>query len=97
MLTEDDARKIGLRACVEKIGLEFCKKHKDTAICAHGVIEEVMQCYYGIDDQPAPDYANLKPEELCLNSAKYAPYFARCEVSMKDGTITFLEFCIPKE
>lgn len=97
MLTEEEAKKIGLRACIEKIGLEFCKIHKDTAVCAYGVVDGVMLCYFGIDDQPAPDYENMKWEDLRLTSTNYLPYFAVCEVSMEDGTVTIKDFCMPEQ
>lgn len=95
MLTEEEARRIGLRACVEKIGIEFCEKHKDTSVCAYGVVEGVMQCYFGVDDQPNPDFEKLKPEEVYLSCRRYAPYFARCEVNMESGVVTITDFCIP--
>lgn len=96
MLTVEEAKRIGLNACVQKIGFEFCKQHEDTAFCAYGVEEDVVQCYVGVDDQPAPDYANMRPEDVCLTSTNYAPYFAVCDVNMNDSSITFIDFCIPE-
>ena len=31
MLTVDETKKIGISACINKIGYEFCKKHADNA------------------------------------------------------------------
>lgn len=31
MLDEKEAKRIGVQACVEKIGLEFCKKYEENA------------------------------------------------------------------
>ena len=95
MLTEEEARKIGLRACLDKIGYEFCKKHEDTIVYAYGAEDGIMECYVGVDDQPNDFDEAIHP--LILDAAKYAPYFARCEVLMEDGTITFLECCLPEE
>ena len=29
MLSADEAKEIGINACIEKLGIEFCKKHSD--------------------------------------------------------------------
>ena len=97
MLTAQEAKKIGLRACIDKIGYEFCKRHEDTTVYAYGEDDGVMECYVGVDDQPDEECDVETVNVLVIDDTKFAPYFARCEVSMKDGTITFLEFCIPKE
>lgn len=31
MLTVKEAKKIGIRACIDAIGYEFCKKHADNS------------------------------------------------------------------
>lgn len=36
MLSADEAKKIGIDACIEKLGFEFCKKHADNATSAYG-------------------------------------------------------------
>ena len=36
MLTVEEAKKIGIRACVEKIGYDFCKAHPDNGVSAYG-------------------------------------------------------------
>lgn len=36
MLSADEAKKIGIDVCIEKLGFEFCKKHADNATSAYG-------------------------------------------------------------
>lgn len=50
------SKKIGIRACVDKIGYEFCKQHADTAVCSYGEENGKMKCYVGIDDKPEQPY-----------------------------------------
>ena len=94
MLTSEEARKLGLRAWVDKIGYDFCKQHEDTIVYAYGDEDGIMECYVGVDDNPNDFDERIHP--VILDTAKYAPYYARCNVLMQDGTITFLDFCLPK-
>lgn len=94
MLTAEEAKKIGLRACIDKIGYEFCKKHEDTAVCAYGEDNGVMECYVGVDDQPDDFDAETSP--LILDDTRLSPYYARCHVSLSDEEISFLDFRLPE-
>ena len=97
MLTEQNAKKIGLKACVDKIGYEFCKKHADTVVCSYGVTQGVMQCYLGIDDQPAPEYDTESMKSFILTDDEYLPYYANCDVNMEDGTVRFRKCNLPEQ
>lgn len=96
MLTENEAKKIGIRACIDKIGYEFCKAHNDNSTSAYGVVDDVMECFVGINDAPAHEYDIEKVEYLILTSKKDWPYFAHCDVDMTTGEITFGECKIPE-
>ena len=95
MLTAEEAKKIGIRACIEKLGYDFCKQHEDTAVCSYGEENGKMTCYVGIDDKPEQldDVENMK--SIILDDAEYMPYYANCEVDMQDGSIVFLDCCLP--
>ena len=92
MLSTDEARRIGIRACIDKIGYEFCKLHADNSTSAYGENDGVMNCFVGISDKPAPVYDISKVDELI---GEEWPYSASCNVKMSDGTIEFLECRIP--
>ena len=95
MLTAEEAKKIGIRACVEKIGDEFCKKHRDTSVCAYGETEGIMECYVGVDDRPEPEVNMEEMDYLLIDDTEFYPYFANCSVSLEDGSIEFQECCLP--
>lgn len=94
MLTMDEAKKKGMKACIEKLGYEFCKKHADNSVTAYGKEDSYVFCYVGVDDSPAPDYS-LNKDVWILSEDNQFPYSASCNVSMEDGNITFLDCVLP--
>ena len=94
MLTVEVAREIGIRACVDKIGPEFCKKYSDTVVCAYGEREGVMECYVGVDDRPEPE--EKETGYLLIDDTDFSPYYASCNVNMEDGSVEFTECCLPE-
>lgn len=97
MLTVTDAKKIGIRACMDKIGYDFCKKHADNGTSAYGEDDGFVKCFVGVSDEPAPDYDIEKVDHLILTSGKKWPYYAYCRVEMASGEIEFGEYRIPGE
>ncbi|MBQ8199200.1 MAG: hypothetical protein IJZ76_07230 [Lachnospiraceae bacterium] len=95
MLTVIEAKKKGMKACIEKIGYEFCKKHADNSTTAYGEDDGVVFCYVGVDDSPAPDF-DSETQTWILSENNEFPYSASCNVSMKDGEIVFLECNLPE-
>lgn len=95
MLTVIDARKIGIKACIEKIGYDFCKKHADNATTAYSEEDGIVFCYVGVDDSPAP-VIDPNIEKLILSSKRNEfPYSASCNVNMSDGSVVFLDCVLP--
>lgn len=94
MLTREAARKIGINACIDKIGRDFLQKHKDNAVYAYGdgETENSVFCYVGVDDKP---YESKHPDILVLDSESKFPYHASCNVSLTDGTTTFMDYALP--
>ena len=95
MLTFEEAKKIGIRACVDKIGYEFCKAHNDNSTSAYGEVRGKMECFVGVSDEPAPEYDINKVDYLILTSKKDWPYYAHCDVDMSTGKIEYGECKIP--
>ena len=95
MLTFDEAKKKGIRACVDKIGYEFCKKHNDNSTSAYGEVDGIMECFVGVSDEPTHEYNLEEVESLKLTSVNDWPYFANCDVDMRTGEITFGDCKIP--
>lgn len=97
LLTVEEAKKIGIRACVDKIGYEFCKAHPDNGVSAYGEEREgYINCFVGVSDQPAPVCDISKVDELILIHENDWPYFACYDVCLNDGSIIFLEAKIPE-
>ena len=96
MLTFEEAKKIGIRACADKIGYEFCKAHNDNSTSVYGVVEGKMECFVGVSDEPSPECDINKVDHLILTSGKEWPYFAQCDVDMSTGEIEFGECRIPE-
>lgn len=91
-LTEQEARKIGLDACIDKLGYEFCKKYQDNAVSSWGMGEYGMNCFVGVNVTP------LKPttEELAiLTDKKDWEYYAHCVVDMEDGSVQYNQCVLP--
>ena len=95
MLSKHEAKKIGIRACIDKLGYEFCRQHADNSVSAYGEEDGIMNCFVGVSDEPAPDYDISKVDELILSPGNDWPYYASCNVTMKEGIIEFLECKIP--
>ena len=95
MLTREDARKIGINACIDKIGREFVRKYKDSAVYGYGdgETENSMFCYVGVDDKP---WVDPYPDDvIVLDSTSKFPYLVSCNVCLEDGTVKFKECVLP--
>ena len=92
MLTFEQAKKIGIDACVDRLGREFVMKYKDTACPTYGDMGDCVDCFVGVDDS-ANRYDTERP--IMLTSGYTWPYSARCTVRYADGEIEFLECIVP--
>ena len=91
MLTFDEARKIGLNACIDQLGRDFVKKYADSSSSAFGQIEDAAYCFVGVE--PNPDMSEEK--ELILSEKRQFSYRVSCMVSMKNGDISYIEKVLP--
>ena len=92
MLTLEAAKRTGINACIDKLGRSFVLAHQDTSSSAYGEMEDGVFCFVGVDDRPIQP----KPSDtLTLSSETSFPYRVSCNVSLQDGTITFLECVLP--
>ena len=92
MLTYEEARKIGIDACVKKIGEDFVSMHEDNLCVGYGDVDDYAFCFLGISDQPE-NLDNRK--DLVLDSTSKWPYIAKCNVWYQDGKIEFLDCILP--
>lgn len=95
MLTIKEAARIGINACIDKIGRDFVLAHRGNGTSGYGENEEEnsVYCYVGVDDKP---YVSPYPDDvLVLDSESKFPYYAKCNVSLTDGTTTFIDYALP--
>ena len=91
MISYERARRIGVEACIDKLGREFVMKHRDSSGSAYGDRGDHAYCFVGVDDKPV-----MKMDKgLMLTSDSHFPFVARCTVRYSDGKIDFLECVLP--
>ena len=95
MLTVNEAKNIGIKACINKLGYEFCKKHADNATSGYSEEEGYVNCFVGVNDKPARTCDISLIDSLVLTSGTKWPYAARCNVSLLDGNVEFFELRRP--
>lgn len=94
MLTIDTARKIGINACIDKLGRDFVLLHKDSATSAYGESDDGVFCFVGVDD----GYDSQNSDNvLVLDSRSEFSYRASCNVSLSDGVASFIECVLPNQ
>ena len=94
MITYEEARKIGINACIEKLGRSYVEQYRDNSCAGYGQEDEFAFCFVGVDDQPIGQRQPGEGLTLDDSSAKYQ-YMATCNVWYEDGRIEFLECNIP--
>ena len=89
MLSKAAARKIGINACIDRIGRSFVVAHKATSSSACGMEpwENKLFCFVGVDDNPPANHS----QSLVLDNSSKFPYFASCNVSLINGEVEYLE------
>lgn len=95
MLTYEEARKIGIYACIDKLGKDFVDRYRETSCSAYGDMEDHAVCFVGVSDQED----DLTRKQIILSSSPESrfPYMASCDVGYEDGKVTFLECILPTE
>ena len=93
MLCFEEARKIGLNACIDKIGRDFVRKYAESTTTAYGEVDGNAFCFVGVDNQPLPSFDG---KTLVLDSRSKFPYRASCNVSLQDGDMQFLDCVVPR-
>ena len=90
MITFEEAKKIGIDACVEKIGNTLVETNKERATFGCGQHGEAVFCFVGVDTENRD-----LSQGLLLDSTSKFPYMASCNVSLIDGTVEFLDCVVP--
>lgn len=94
MLNIEAARKIGINACIDKLGRDFVLANRARATSAFGESENGIYCFVGVDDGSA---AQNHSDRLVLDSHSAFPYRASCNVRLSDGECDFIECIVPMQ
>ena len=89
MLTFEEAKSIGINACIDKLGREFVQKYADSSTSSYGRDGDDVFCFVGVDDSERPLWADSR---IMLTSDNDFPYSASCIVNMLSEEITFTDF-----
>ena len=49
-LTFEEAKKLGMDACVDRLGRDFVMKYRDTSCSSYEDIEERVYCFPGVNN-----------------------------------------------
>lgn len=91
MITVEEAKNIGIQACIKKLGKTFVKENAGNSSAGYGKRKNSVYCFVGVDNEKRDMSGGL-----LLDSVKF-PYRASCDVSLENGEITFIECVAPKK
>lgn len=92
MLTIKEAARIGINACIDKLGRDFVLANRGNGASAYGENDGIVFCFVGVDDKPWVDESS---DALVLDNTSQFPYRASCNVYLTDGTMKFIECVLP--
>lgn len=92
MLNVEAARRIGIKACIDKLGRDFVLAHRDFATTAYGESEEGVYCFVGVDHRSR---VGDNERKLILDSHSEFPYRVSCNVNLSNGIPSFIECVLP--
>ena len=96
MLTIETAQKIGVNACIDKLGRDFVQTHRDSATSSYTTEADedgMIFCFVGVDNEDRDDSA--RRDILILDNVSSFRYHASCNVSLDDGRTMFLDCVLP--
>ena len=96
MLTFEEAKRIGIKACVDKLGYDFVKKYEETSCSAYGDAGDHASCFVGVSICPDIPWTG-GPLVIDDSPESKFPFSAHCDVAYANGEITFLECRLPKQ
>ena len=94
MLSIETAKKIGINACIDKLGRDFVLAHKDFAVSAYGESDNGVFCFVGVDNGR---HSQNNDHMLFLDSRSKFPFRVSCDVGLDDGTPRFIECVLPPQ
>ena len=92
MLTIMEAARIGIDACIDKLGREFVLANRDNGTSSYGEDGGIVFCFVGVDDKP---WTPKDPAGIVLDNTSEFPYRASCKVRLADGSMEFDECILP--
>ena len=92
MLSFEEAKRIGLDACIDRLGREFVQRYAESSTSAFGEFDQdKVFCFVGVDDEPH----DPGDEKTLVLTKREFPYRSSCTVTKSSGDIVFLEERLP--
>lgn len=92
MLKLETARKIGMTACIDKLGRDFVLANRNMMTSAYGESEDGLFCFVGVTSAQT---ATVTHKHLILDSQSQFQYRVSCNVDLQNGEPTFIECVLP--
>ena len=96
MLTMETARKIGVNACIDKLGRNFVLKYRESSTASYTTEADEngnVFCFVGVDNNPAS--RKHDPDVLILDGTSKYPYYVSCNVNLNTEKVEFVDVAIP--
>ena len=77
MLNVEMAIEIGINACIDKLGREFVRTHREQAVAAFAEYENGVFCFVGVDEGTVHENSDTV---FILDSCSVFPYRVSCYV-----------------
>lgn len=89
MISVEEAKRIGINACIDKIGRELCREYADNGVSGYGRRDNRIECFVGLNDEHVEPIDIDNVTELVLSDQRDWKYLAECSVDLKDGAVKF--------
>lgn len=87
MLSTEEAKAIGIAACIEKLGKGYVYQNRDNAVQAYRTDDNSVYCVVGVG---LSETSFQNSNGLVLDSTSEFDQIAKCIVNLKTGEINFL-------
>jgi len=89
MLSVEEAKRIGINACIDKIGRDLCREYADNGVSGFGRRDNKVECFVGLNDEHSAPVDPDNITRLVLTHKRDWKYLVECSVDMQDGAIRF--------
>lgn len=96
MMSIKEAQKLGINACINKLGRDFVLTFRETSSASYATAPDDdgnVFCFVGVDNR-SYDYTKRR-DVLTLDSTSQFPYRVSCNVNINSESVIFTECVLP--